>query len=117
MSLGTSLAPLVAAVGTRGNGDGFQGERPSGTGSNDSGASRAIPVRNIIAAAVPSRPSAAAVSHAAQPVSGGSASGVSASQSPPDSVSLSSLLAEVNSQIRNLVGGMQGENTAVQSGS
>lgn len=113
---GTSLAPLVAAVGTRGNGDGFQGERPSGTGSNDSGASRAIPVRNIIAAAVPSRPSAAAVSHAAQPVSGGSASGVSASQSPPDSVSLSSLLAEVNSQIRNLVGGMQGENTAVQSG-
>jgi hypothetical protein len=75
----------IHAVGTRGaNGDGLQGDRRSGTVSVDSGASRVIPVRNIIAAAVPPRSSGAA-------------------------------LPEVNSQIRNLVGNMQGDNL-VQSG-
>ncbi|EXB88236.1 Large proline-rich protein BAG6 [Morus notabilis] len=80
---GTSLAPIVTAVGPRGsNGDGLQGERPSGTGSTDSGVSRAIPVRNIIATAVPSRPSAVATSHAAQPGTGQAESNVQNSSTP-----------------------------------
>lgn len=102
---------IVTAVGTRGiNGDTLQGERRSGTGSADSGASRVIPVRNIIATAVPPRPSGVAMSNAAHP-----APGVSASQPASGSDSLSSFLAEVNSQIRNLVGNVQGDNT-VHSG-
>ncbi|XP_062098620.1 ubiquitin-like domain-containing protein CIP73 isoform X2 [Humulus lupulus] len=46
---------------------------------------------------------------------GSADSGASASQPATNSDSLSSLLAEVNSQIRNLVGNMQGDNL-VQSG-
>lgn len=104
--------PILTTVGTRGiNGEGLQAERRSGTGSADSGASRVIPLRNIIATAVPPHPSGAAMSNAAHP-----SPGVSASQPASDSDSLSSLLAEVNSQIRNLVGNVQGDNV-VQSGS
>lgn len=85
-------------------------ERRNGAGSNDLGASRMLPVRNIIAAAVPSHPSGVPISSAAQP-----GPGIAVTQPPSDSVSLSSVLSEVNSQIRNLVGNMQGAH-AVQSG-
>ncbi|PON90416.1 Ubiquitin [Trema orientale] len=106
----------IHAVGTRGiNGDGLQGERRSGTGTADSGAPRVIPVRNIVATAVPARPSGVATSNAAHPAPVVSAPVVSASQPAADSDSLSSLLAEVNSQIRNLVGNMHRDNV-VQSG-
>ncbi|XP_015884147.1 ubiquitin-like domain-containing protein CIP73 isoform X1 [Ziziphus jujuba] len=108
---GASLPPIVSAVGARGsNGEGMLAERRNGAGSNDLGASRMLPVRNIIAAAVPSHPSGVPISSAAQP-----GPGIAVTQPPSDSVSLSSVLSEVNSQIRNLVGNMQGAH-AVQSG-
>ncbi|KAG8654518.1 hypothetical protein MANES_05G140700v8 [Manihot esculenta] len=105
---GTSLAPVVSAIGTRAsNGEGTQGERGNGTGSGGSGSVRVLPVRNVIAAAVPSHSTGAAVSvsNAAQP-----GLGVSISQPQSDPTSLSSVIAEVNSRLRNLVGTMQGEN-------
>lgn len=89
----------------------MQGERRSGAGSGDSSASRMIPVRNIIATALPSHPAGIPNSSAPQP-----GPGITVTQSPSGSVSLSSVLAQVNSQIRNIVGNMQGDNT-VQSGS
>ncbi|KAL9448919.1 hypothetical protein AB3S75_010955 [Citrus x aurantiifolia] len=68
---GTALAPVLSTIGTRAsNGDGVQGERRNATGSAElagSGSVRVLPVRNIIAAAVPSRPTAAAISTVAQP--------------------------------------------------
>ncbi|XP_031260810.1 ubiquitin-like domain-containing protein CIP73 isoform X1 [Pistacia vera] len=106
---GTALAPVVSAVGTRGsNGDGVQGERSNNTGSADSSGPvplRMLPVRNVIAAAVPSRPAGIAISTGTQP-----GLGFSVSPQPANSVLLSSVINEVNSQIRNLVGNMQGEN-------
>ncbi|KAF3446864.1 hypothetical protein FNV43_RR12044 [Rhamnella rubrinervis] len=108
---GPSLAPIVSSVGTRGsNGEGIQGERRSGAGSGDSNASRMIPVRNIIATALPSNPAGIPTSSAAQ-----TGAGITVTQPPSGSVSLSSVLAQVNSQIRNIVGNMQGDNT-IQSG-
>lgn len=75
---------MVAQVGTRsGTGDGRQGERNSRTGSADS------------------RSSGIAMTNAPQPASG-------ASDSNP--VSLPHLLSEVNSQVRSLIGNMQGDN-------
>ncbi|KAK9270350.1 hypothetical protein L1049_025929 [Liquidambar formosana] len=101
---GTSLGPIVSGVGTRAsNVDGMQGEHVNGTGSGDSGAAR--PVRNVLAAAVPTRPNVVATS-----VGAPSGLGVSISQPPPDSVSLSTVIAEVNSQIRNFVDNMRGTN-------
>lgn len=64
-----------------------------------------LPVRNVIAAAVPSRPTGIAISTGAQP-----GLGFSVSSQPANSLLLSSVINEVNSQIRNLVGNMQGEN-------
>lgn len=76
------------------------------------GAAGSLPhMRNIIATAVPSRPSGVASSGVAQP-----GLGVSVSQRPADSVSLSSVMSEVNSRIRNFVGNLHGEST-VPSGS
>ncbi|XP_059459775.1 ubiquitin-like domain-containing protein CIP73 isoform X2 [Corylus avellana] len=102
---GTSLAPIVSAVGARAsNVEGMQGEHRSAAGSGDSGATRVLPMRNVFATAVPSRPSGVASSGVAQP-----GLGVSVSQRPADSVSLSSVISEVNSRIRNFVGNLQGE--------
>ncbi|XVE56243.1 hypothetical protein DITRI_Ditri03aG0222700 [Diplodiscus trichospermus] len=90
---GTALAPVVSAVGNRtSNGEGVQGERGNNAGS---GSMRVLPVRNVIAAAVPSRAAVAASS---------------AAQSASAESSLSSIVAEVNSRIRNFVSNMQGEN-------
>lgn len=96
---GTGLAPVVSAVGNRAsNGEGVQGERGNNVGS---GSMRVLPVRNIIATAIPAR----------------STGGVSsASQSAPTDSSLSSVISEVNSRLRNFVSNMQGENR-VTSGS
>lgn len=89
----------------------MQGERRNEAGSSDLGASRMLPARNIIAPTVPARPSGLQISSAAQP-----GPGIAVTQPPSGSVSLSSVLADVNSQIRNLVGNMQGAHM-VQSGS
>lgn len=103
MLLGTALAPVLSTIGTRASsGDGVQGERRNATGS---GSVRVLPVRNIIAAAVPSRPTAAAISTVAQP-----GPGLSVPQLSANSGLLSSVVDQVNSQIRNFVGNMQGEN-------
>ncbi|KAL5780804.1 hypothetical protein ACOSQ2_011541 [Xanthoceras sorbifolium] len=104
---GTALAPVVSAVGTRpSNGDGVQGDRGNNTGSPNSmgfgsGSIRVVPVRNVIATAVPSRPTGVAVSSAAQP---GLASTVSQQPSDP---ALLSVMDEVNSRFRNFVGSMR----------
>ncbi|KAI4336722.1 hypothetical protein L6164_015213 [Bauhinia variegata] len=92
------------------NGEGAQNEHPNGPGSSDSGSTRVLPVRNVIASAVPSQLPGIAVASGSQ-----SGVGVSTSQ-PPDSVSLQSVLAEVNSRIRNLVGNLQGDNTVLSGG-
>ncbi|XVF35871.1 hypothetical protein REPUB_Repub19eG0008800 [Reevesia pubescens] len=83
----------IHAVGNRtSNGEGVQGER----GNNaSSGSMRVLPVRNVVAATVPAR-STGSVSNAAQ--------------SAPTDSSLSSVISEVNSRIRNFVSNMQGEN-------
>ncbi|KAF3957076.1 hypothetical protein CMV_017871 [Castanea mollissima] len=102
---GTSLAPIVSAVGTRAsNAEGTHGERRNGAGSGDSGATRVLPLRSVIATAVPSRPGGVANSSVAQPGL------VSVSQPPSDSVSLSSVMSEGYPRIRNLVGNMLGDN-------
>ncbi|XP_022769315.1 large proline-rich protein BAG6-like [Durio zibethinus] len=92
---GTALAPVVSAVGNRtSNGEGVQGEHGNNSGS---GSMRVLPVRNVIATAVPARSTSAASSAA------------------PTDLSLSSVIAEVNSRLRNFVSNMQGENQ-VESG-
>ncbi|XP_060199902.1 ubiquitin-like domain-containing protein CIP73 isoform X1 [Lycium barbarum] len=58
-------APIISAGGARAtNGDGGQGERGNGT---DSGQSRVLPVGNIVATAVPPRPTVISVSNMPQP--------------------------------------------------
>ncbi|KAJ7957943.1 Large proline-rich protein BAG6 [Quillaja saponaria] len=91
---GPSLAPIVSRTS---NGEGANAEHRNGTGSADLSSTRVLPVRNVIAAAVPH------------------STGINLSQPPPDSVSLSSVISEVNSQIRNFVGNVQGD-TVVPSG-
>ncbi|GFS31908.1 ubiquitin-like superfamily protein [Actinidia rufa] len=99
---GFSLAIIVSAVGPRASNAGAQGERVNQTGSGDLGQARVLPVRNVIASAVSSRPS----------VTSASQTGVSGVQPPQDSALLSPFIAEVNSQIRNLVDNMRNENQA-----
>ncbi|XP_059633834.1 ubiquitin-like domain-containing protein CIP73 [Cornus florida] len=91
---------IHTAVGTRAtNGEGMQGERVSGTRSDDPGQTRVLPPRNIFAAAVPSQIS---VSNALQPAD-------SVSQPTADPVSLSAAIAEVSSRLRGLVDNMQSD--------
>ncbi|TYH72809.1 hypothetical protein ES332_D05G281200v1 [Gossypium tomentosum] len=89
---GTALSPVVSAVGNRtDNGEGRQGERGNNVGS---GSMRVLPVRNTVASAPQARATAAMSS---------------AAQSAPTESSLSSMVAEINSRIRDLVS-MQGDN-------
>ncbi|XP_054799459.1 uncharacterized protein LOC129303903 isoform X2 [Prosopis cineraria] len=105
---GTSLSPIVSAIGSRpNNGEGVSNERRNAPGSGDLGSMHALPVRNIIAAAVPSYPPGTGTS------SGMQSSGVSTSQPPSDSVALSSVIAEINSRARHIFGNMQGDNTVL----
>ncbi|XP_068313634.1 uncharacterized protein [Pyrus communis] len=93
----------IHAVGARGsNGEGI----PSG--SRDSGG-QVLPVRNVVGASIPSSQTGVAVSSASQPGPGGSVS------QPPSGSSLSSIVDELNSHIRNFVGNAQPDDTA-QSG-
>ncbi|XP_027941483.1 ubiquitin-like domain-containing protein CIP73 isoform X2 [Vigna unguiculata] len=104
---GTSIAPLVSAIGSRpNNGEGTRGEQHNEPGSGGSGSTRVLPVRNVIAATIPSHPPGVGVSSSTQ-----TGFSVSTSQ-PPDSASLSSALAEINARLMNVVGSMQGDNTA-----
>ncbi|KAL2585413.1 hypothetical protein AAZV13_14G187100 [Glycine max] len=104
---GTSLAPIVSAIGSReNNGEGTRSEHHNEPGSGDSGSTRVLPVRNVIAATIPSHPPGVGVSSSTQ-----TGFGISTSQPPSDSASLSSVLAEINSRLRNVVGNMQGDNT------
>ncbi|KAM7514013.1 hypothetical protein LguiA_003596 [Lonicera macranthoides] len=66
------------------------GERVNGAVAGDSGQTRVLPVRNVVAAAVPSRPSAASVSNAAEQPA------VSVPPQAPESVPLSTVVAEDN---------------------
>ncbi|KAK4276466.1 hypothetical protein QN277_014613 [Acacia crassicarpa] len=103
---GTSLAP----IGSRpNNGEGAPNERRNASGSGDLGSMRALPVRNLIAAAVPAYPSGVGT------VSGMQPSGVPTSQLPSDSVTLSSVIADINSRARNILGNIRGD-SAVPSG-
>ncbi|TYG70058.1 hypothetical protein ES288_D05G281600v1 [Gossypium darwinii] len=89
---GTALSPVVSAVGNRtNNGEGRQGERGNNAGS---GSMRVLPVRNTVASAPQARATAAMSS---------------AAQSAPTESSLFSMVAEINSRIRDLVS-MQGDN-------
>ncbi|TKY57589.1 Large proline-rich protein BAG6 [Spatholobus suberectus] len=82
---GTSLAPIVSAIGSRpNNGEGTRSEHRNEPGSGDSGSTRVLPVRNVIAATIPSHPPAVGVSSSTQ-----TGFGVSTSQPPSDSASLS----------------------------
>lgn len=93
----------LSAVGTRSNnGERAPAERQSVGGSTDSGGAQAPPVRSVIETAIP-HPLGISISAAVQP-----GEGVSFSQSTPDSVSLSSIIADVNSRIRDLVGNVGG---------
>lgn len=102
---GTSLAPIVSAIGSRpNNGEGTRSEHQNEPGSGDSGSTRVLPVR--VSATIPSHPPGIGVSSSTQ-----TGFSVSTSQPPSDSASLSSVLAEINSRLRNVVGNMQGDNT------
>ncbi|MBA0721075.1 hypothetical protein Golax_008651 [Gossypium laxum] len=95
---GTALSPVVSAVGNRtNNGEGRQGERGNNAGS---GSMRVLPVRNSVASAPQARATAAMSS---------------AAQSAPTESSLSSMVAEINSRIRDLVS-MQGDNQDASAG-
>ncbi|GMH04655.1 hypothetical protein Nepgr_006495 [Nepenthes gracilis] len=107
---GTSHAPIASAVGARASSaEDAPGERSGVTASADSAPTRFFPVRNVVAGAVPARPTTITISPfstAAQPIIG-----ISTSQ-PPDSASLSSVMSEVNTRLRNFVGNMWAENQA-----
>ncbi|XP_043713392.1 ubiquitin-like domain-containing protein CIP73 [Telopea speciosissima] len=123
---GTALPHGALLVGPRAStGEGSQGEHPNGAGAGDSGPARVLPMRNVIAAAVPSRSSTEAAGqvrsffypvHARSQlsnsstmvpgqVSGGTVSneaqsgpGVSVSQPPSESLSFTNAVAELNSE-------------------
>ncbi|KAL2575106.1 hypothetical protein AAZV13_17G228000 [Glycine max] len=104
---GTSLAPIVSAIGSgANNGEGTRSEHRNEPGSGDSGSTRVLPVRNVIAATIPSHPPGVGISSSTQ-----TGFGIPTSQPPSDSASLSSVLAEINSRLRNVVGNMHGDNT------
>ncbi|KAE9592668.1 putative ubiquitin [Lupinus albus] len=82
---GTTLAPIVSSIGSRpNNGEGTRGEHPSEPGSG------------------------VGVASGTQ-----SGFGVSTSQPPSDSTPLSSVLAGINSRLRDFVGNMQGDYTVL----
>ncbi|XP_010534046.1 PREDICTED: large proline-rich protein BAG6 isoform X2 [Tarenaya hassleriana] len=101
---GTSLSPMVSAVGNRqSTGDEGQGAPENSTGSAATGSVRVLPVRNVVAAAVPPRPtSGIAVSTAPQTRL--------ANLQAPDSSSISSIVSEINSRLRDAVNNRQARN-------
>lgn len=109
---GTSLAPIVSAIGSRpNNGEGTRSEHRNEPGSGDSGSTRVLPVRNAVSATLPSHTPGVGIAGSTQ-----TGSGVSTSQPPHDSAPFSSVLAEIHSRLRNSVGNMQGNNTVPSGG-
>lgn len=102
-----SSPATLSAVGTRSNnGEGAPGERQNVTnGSTNPGVAQTLPVRSVLETAIP-HPLGVSVSAAVQP-----GEGVYFSQPTPDSVSLSSIVADVNSRLRDLVGNVGGGST------
>ena len=88
---GTSLASVIPAIGNRTSSTGVQGEHGNTASAGVSGPEQVLPVRNVAVATVPLR----------------SGLGLSLSQPPSDSLSLSSIVNEINSQLRQLSGNMQ----------
>ncbi|KAK4767741.1 hypothetical protein SAY87_002882 [Trapa incisa] len=103
---GTSLAPVVSAAGSRlGTGDGAQGESGNSDSSRDTMTAQAF--RNVVSTTGSSNPSSVMSSTLRQP---NTFSG--AELSPEISTNLSSVIAEINSQIRSLVSNIQEGNQA-----
>ncbi|KAJ6411936.1 hypothetical protein OIU84_005074 [Salix udensis] len=100
---GTSLASVIPAIGNRTSSTGVQGEHGNAASLGVSGPVQVLPVRNVVAATVPLH--SAGVTVAEQP-----GPGLSLSQPPSDSMSLSSIVNEINSQLRRLSDNMQGGN-------
>ncbi|KAI3464740.1 hypothetical protein Pfo_021403 [Paulownia fortunei] len=103
---GASLAPIASTVGRRApNGEGMQGARGNVTESGDSGEPRGSSGINVTATAVSSQPTMVSISGAVPRDTG----------VPPtaDSNSISSVVAEINAQLRrSLAANMQSENHA-----
>ncbi|KAJ6680952.1 LARGE PROLINE-RICH PROTEIN BAG6 [Salix koriyanagi] len=100
---GTSLASVIPAIGNRTSSTGVQGEHGNAASLGVSGPVQVLPVRNVVAATVPLH--SAGVTVAEQP-----GPGLSLSQPPSESMSLSSIVNEINSQLRQLSDNMQGGN-------
>ncbi|KAF5183891.1 Ubiquitin-like domain-containing protein cip73 [Thalictrum thalictroides] len=116
----------IHAVGSRAtNGEHTHQERPNGSHSGGPGSTRGLPVRSVIAAAVPPRSANAVHSHGrtqqnndSQTVPSQSPGIVASSttqssvdpvpQSPSESVSNPTLVAELNAQIRNILDNTHG---------
>ncbi|KAF8022633.1 hypothetical protein BT93_F0217 [Corymbia citriodora subsp. variegata] len=106
---GTSLAPIVSALGSRANNsEGMLGQRGDTTGSGGSGASR--PASSVAAASFPARPTGLGGSHAPP-----SNVAVSTTQPNSESAPASSLISEINSRLRNLAGNIQEGRNQMQS--
>lgn len=102
---GTSLTPVTSAIGSRpNNGDGTRSEQRNEPGSGDLGSAQVLPIRNVITANLSSNPPGIRAASNTQ-----TGFGISTSQLSPDSTPLSSVLAEINSRLRNSVGSMQGD--------
>ncbi|KAK4781429.1 hypothetical protein SAY86_015531 [Trapa natans] len=98
---GTSLAPAVSAVGSRlGTEDGAQGEHGNSDSSHDT--MTAYPFRNVISATGSSNPSSVVSSTARQPNTI-----LGTVSSPEISTPISSMIDEINSQIRSFVSNIQ----------
>ncbi|CAK7346073.1 unnamed protein product [Dovyalis caffra] len=97
---GTPLASVIPTIGARTSSPGMQGEQVNAAGLGVSGPEQVLPVRNVVAATVPLR--SAGVTVGAQP-----GLGLSLSQPPSDSISLGSIVNEINSQLRQFAGNRQ----------
>ncbi|XP_048130200.1 large proline-rich protein bag6-A isoform X2 [Rhodamnia argentea] len=106
---GTSLAPIVSAIGSRANNsEGMLGQRGDTAGSGGSGASR--PASSVAAASFHAQPSGLGGSNA-PPLS----VAVSTTQPNSESAPASSLISEINSRLRNLAGNIQEGRNETQS--
>ncbi|KAL1542849.1 ubiquitin-like domain-containing protein CIP73 [Salvia divinorum] len=102
---GAALAPTISTIGNRApNGEGMQGQAANATASADYGQAHGPTGLNITRTSIQSQPISFSAS-AAVPTG-------TVDQQSPESTSISSTVAEINSQIRSLLLNMQGENHA-----
>ncbi|XP_020547382.1 large proline-rich protein BAG6 isoform X2 [Sesamum indicum] len=98
---GASLAPMVSQLGNRApNGEGTQEERANVSESSDFGQARGSSGVGVTANVV-SQPAMVSISGALAPGTG--------VQQTPDSNSISSVVAEINAQMRSLLSNMQND--------